>query len=160
MSSDQFKHIYQQLSKEMLLLAYYYLKNKEDAQDVVQDLFLKIYESKIYTKINSEEELKAYCNVAIKHRCLDKIAKKKTGSKFMEHFSKVISFDKTKAFENELYKVIIVRLPPREKEIMELNLQGYKNEEISAKLNISYNTVRNTLSESRKKCQKFYHLYK
>ncbi|MBK6836666.1 MAG: hypothetical protein IPG89_21380 [Bacteroidetes bacterium] len=99
----------------MLLLAYYYLNNKEDAQDVVQDLFLKIYESETYITINNPEELKAYCNVAIKHRCLDKIAKKKTGLKFIEHFSKVISFDKTKAFENELYKVIIIRLPPREK---------------------------------------------
>jgi DNA-directed RNA polymerase specialized sigma24 family protein len=40
-----------------------------------------------------------------------------------------------------------------------LHLQGFKNEEIANQLNISYNTVRNTLHSAKQRVKKLWQLF-
>jgi RNA polymerase sigma-70 factor (ECF subfamily) len=49
---------------------------------------------------------------------------------------------------------ILSILSPKEQEIFQLHLDGYKNEEIAEKQKLTEKTVRNKLSISRKKMEK------
>ena len=75
----------------------------------------------------------------------------------------LIAFNSTNAafirFELEAIKQLLNNLPAREKEMIELHLQGYKNEEIAVQLNISYNTVRNTLHNAKQRIKKLWQLF-
>ena len=62
-------------------------------------------------------------------------------------------------FELEAIKHLLNNLPKREREVIELHLQGYKNEEIATQLNISYNTVRNTLHNAKQHIKKLWQLF-
>jgi RNA polymerase sigma-70 factor (ECF subfamily) len=74
-----------------------------------------------------------------------------------------ISFFSTNAifvrFEEEAIKQLIDYLSNREKEILQLHLQGFKNDEIATQLNISYNTVRNTLHNAKQRVKKLWQLF-
>jgi RNA polymerase sigma factor (sigma-70 family) len=54
---------------------------------------------------------------------------------------------------------LIDYLSNREKEILQLHLQGFKNDEIATQLNISYNTVRNTLHSAKQRVKKLWQLF-
>jgi DNA-directed RNA polymerase specialized sigma24 family protein len=51
----------------------------------------------------------------------------------------------------------IQELKPDEKQLVELHLQGFSNDEISLKLNLNEKTVRNKLSLTRKSIWKLWH---
>ena len=61
--------------------------------------------------------------------------------------------------ELEAIKHLLNNLPNREREMIELHLQGYKNEEIATQLNISYNTVRNTLHSAKQRIKKLWQVF-
>lgn len=63
------------LSDTLYKVAYYILESREDAEDAVQDLYIKLWRSAdIIKKI---ENPKAYCISMMKNLCIDRIRKSK-----------------------------------------------------------------------------------
>jgi RNA polymerase sigma factor (sigma-70 family) len=54
-------------------------------------------------------------------------------------------------FLEESFHKMLDTLPNQQRIILELHLKGFDTNEIAQKLDISYNTCRNTLSTSKKK---------
>ncbi len=48
-------------------------------------------------------------------------------------------------------ELMLAKLEPREKEIIQLHINGFSNDEISDKLNLKYNTVKNNIYEAKLK---------
>ena len=118
----------------------------EDAEEVVQDIMLWLYENKEFLVI--ESSLDGYIFKMIYRRCLNKIAsqevKRRVDTTFYENNHSLL-FDIDVVLIDELSKKIndtIVNLPEKYKEAFVLhrfNDMSYK--EISLKLNVSVKTI-------------------
>jgi len=98
------------------------------------------------------EKLDVYLKVMVKNKCLDKI---KTENNRKSIRNGIIGLFSRYSFSNGTaesdYLALISVLPEQQKTIFELHMNGYDNQSIADELKISYNTVRNTLSTSKKK---------
>ena len=65
--------------KLLCVSAYFFLRDEQEAKDLVQTFFLDIWEKKLYLHFHGE--IKGYLYRAIKNRCLNEISKQKTRDK-------------------------------------------------------------------------------
>lgn len=71
MQADQFKHIYLPHKASLYRMAIYLMKNREDAEDVVQDTYATLWNNRedLKTVVNSE----AYSITILKRLCYDRL---------------------------------------------------------------------------------------
>lgn len=72
-TDEHFLEIFESYKQDVFRVAYSYLKRSEDAEDVVQDVFLDYYQK----PPKEESNLKAYLVVAAVHRSLNKLKKQR-----------------------------------------------------------------------------------
>ena len=145
----------------MLFTAYYYVKSEQKSKDVVSDVFLKLLSfsvderSTYLSEVN--EKLESFLKVLVKNKCLDTIKVEKNRRNILNGIFTLINRSKNTdpLIEKDL-RFLLDTLPERQKQILELHLQGFDNNEISKQLNLSYNTVRNTLHTAKTKIRKLY----
>ena len=66
-----FDALYKKYFKLLVVSAFYFLKDENEAYDVTQNLFMDIWEKKLYE--NFHEDLKGYLFLAIRNRCFNAI---------------------------------------------------------------------------------------
>lgn len=154
------KEIFEQVYREYYIpLCYYclrYIEKFEDSEEIVQDLFLKLWEKHKELEINSS--LKAYLYRAVQNYALNYLSKKKTKEKYLmiqsgQYFN---NFDKgnVKLEEDELRLILkqaILKMPEKRRQIFELSrFDGLKYSKIASKLSISVKTVESQITKSLK----------
>ena len=153
---------YSRYRPSLLLIAYNYLRNTTAAQDVVHDVFERLLSSPknerkhLFAALTSNPG--GFLHVVVRNKCLDEMKVLKNREKIVgliRHTFKLheenTAYDR---FEKDYFNTMLSNLEPREKEIIELHLSGFGNDEISTKLNISYNSVKNNIYEAKKKLRK------
>jgi len=70
-----FDELYLKYYKLLCASAYFFLKNEQESKDLVQTLFLDIWDKRLY--LHFHEDIKGYLFRAIKNRCLNCIKKQK-----------------------------------------------------------------------------------
>ena len=70
-----FDELYLKYFKLLCANAYFFLKSESDAKDLVQNLFMDIWDKKLY--LNFHNDIKGYLFLAVKNRCLNLIKKQK-----------------------------------------------------------------------------------
>ena len=68
LSLKEYKNLFEKLYSSLCLFANKYLDNLELSRDIVQDVFIKIWEDKI--EFNDENTIKSYLYTSVKNRCL------------------------------------------------------------------------------------------
>ncbi|QDH80363.1 RNA polymerase sigma-70 factor [Echinicola soli] len=135
---------------KLLHLAKYYTNNAEDAEEIVQDVFLKLWEGrKKITKLNN-----SYLFTMTKNGCLDylkhqSIVLKKSKELYDNQLADPLRFiqNETASYilEKELDQKIqesIAALPTKQREVfVKSRMDGKKNMEIAQELKISKRTV-------------------
>jgi len=124
------------------------LHNEDEAKDVVQELFEKLWMRR--ETISFEHSLSAYLYAAIRNRVINRISHKSVENKYINSLQEFIDRDNYFADyrirENEMRKMIereISALPSKMKEIFELSRRDYlSHKQIAVKLQISEQTVR------------------
>jgi len=149
-----FDEIFEIYNQRIYQFAKVILKNKEDAKDVVQEVFLRIWQNR--NEINEYSTFKSYLftiayNIIVDH--FRKRLKDKKYKDFLEANIKEVDFSQEKNIEfsylNELYEQAVEQLPPRRKLIYKMNRnEGLTYKEIAERLNISRNTVRNQMAKT------------
>lgn len=149
-----FEVVYKLYYEKLLHIAKSYLVYKEDAEGVVQNVFLKLWEQ--MDRIDEISNLNAYLFTLVKNNSLDAIKHKNVKLKFIEQKKAIIQMryinDSTEALllENELEKRIleaIEKLPQKCKEVfVESRFYGRKNREIAEMYAISKRTVDNHIT--------------
>ncbi|QDO95757.1 RNA polymerase sigma-70 factor [Formosa sediminum] len=125
-----------------------YVNNLDVAKDLVQDVFIKIWEDKI--EFNNEVAIKSYLYTSVKNKSLDFL--KSSRFKSTEHMS-VIEIDSLNKESFYLKEVVIEEassrieeaintLPNKCAQIMRLSIKELTNVEIAKQLDISVNTVK------------------
>jgi RNA polymerase sigma-70 factor (ECF subfamily) len=80
-----FDSLFVKYYKLLCVNAYFFLKDEQEAKDLVQTFFLDIWEKKLY--LHFHDEIKGYLYRAIKNRCLNEISKQKTRDKNYKDFA-------------------------------------------------------------------------
>jgi len=161
----EFENIYVAHYSRMKRFAQEYVIREEDAENIVQDVFLDLWEQNLL--LLSHTNLFAYLFTAVKNRCIDFLRHKtivqKTTDKLQEDYMKAlqIKFQSLETFDEQLFSepdietVIqnaIESLPQKCREIFILNkIEGKKQKIIAQELNISINTVESQMAIAYKK---------
>ena len=150
-----FEHYYKEHYKYFYLLACKYLKNAQLAEEIVNDVFLKIWED--VGKIHLDTSLKSYISKAVINRSLNELNKNKKETAFRTELAAKPDeiFELKEIEENELrirlYKAID-QLPEQCKKVFEMSrFEELKQQEIADKLGISIKTVKNHITIALKK---------
>lgn len=161
----EFENIYVAHYSRMKRFAQEYVIREEDAENIVQDVFLDLWEQNLL--LLSHTNLFAYLFTAVKNRCIDFLRHKtivqKTTDKLQEDYMKAlqIKFQSLETFDEQLFsepdiettiQTAIESLPQKCREIFILNkIEGKKQKIIAQELNISINTVESQMAIAYKK---------
>ena len=161
----EFENIYVVHYSRMKRFAQEYVIREEDAENIVQDVFLDLWEQNFL--LLTHTNLFAYLFTTLKNRCIDFLRHKtivqNTAQKLQDDYTKALQmkFQSLEAFDEQLFSepdietVIqnaIESLPERCREIFVLNkIEGKKQKDIAQELNISINTVENQMAIAYKK---------
>jgi RNA polymerase sigma factor (sigma-70 family) len=149
-------HVYSEYFNYLLFTAVFILKSEEKAKDVVSDIFKKLLElnadqrNELLGEV--EDKLGTFLKVMVKNKCLDLIKIEKNRKNIITSIQGLFNrSDSNEFFLEESFHKMLDTLPNQQRIILELHLKGFDTNEIAQKLDISYNTCRNTLSTSKKK---------
>ena len=148
---EQFLELYEPVYKDMYRLAYYYLGNAQDAEDVVGETVLKAYEK--FASLRRKEAFKSWIFTILVNQCMTFLRKKtiKGTSELIEEPSFESNME-DKAVAEELLSV----LSEEERQIVVLSVfGGYKGEEIARILHIKHSTVRTKYRRALKKMERY-----
>jgi len=160
-----FEEIYVSYFSRMKSFAQEYVLSEEDAENIVQDVFTELWEKK--KDLTNEINLVAVIFTSIRNRCIDflrhKIVVQETIYKMQEEFQLTLNvklaslelFDQSLLEEDNIENIVteaINSLPDKCREIFIRNkLEGKKQKEIAAELNISIKTVETQMSIAHRK---------
>ncbi len=137
------------------LCAYIYSlsKNRQQAEDVVQNVMLKIWKNK--EKLNINTSIKSYLYKSCYYELIDSFKKNKKELNYIEQIKstvlEVFIEEDNDFVKNQIKKVRdeIDKLPPKCKEVFILNkMQGLKYKEVAEQLGVSIKTVEAQLSKA------------
>lgn len=151
-----YEHLFKTYYEPLVVFAIRFVYDEEDAKELVQDLFVSLYEKRHQLQISTS--LKSYLYSAVRNKCLNKINTEKTKGKY-EDYIKNNHTQLTDSIEQDIYKDemeialmgAIKKLPPKCKAIFCMNrMDGLSNTEIAEKLRISKRTVETQISKALK----------
>ncbi|MBR5048305.1 MAG: RNA polymerase sigma factor [Erysipelotrichaceae bacterium] len=145
-AQQQFAMLYERNYQLVYRICYTYMKNQYDAEDCLEDVFVKVYTGNI--EFNDEDHEKAWLTVASINTCKDHLKqfwrKKVVADETIENHG--VSSRKDSWLLQE-----VMNLPEKYKDVIYLHYYlGYKSEEIADMLKRTASTVRNQLAEGRK----------
>lgn len=152
-----FTDLFKKHASELLMIAYFYLKDMDAAKDAVADCFEKLLKNE-FVLDRSEEQVKAWLIVVVKNHCQDIVRTKRNRLRLLSliKFEFLSENNWYKKAEKESLERAMNHLTPKEAEVFKLHLDGYSNDEIKDKLNVSYATVKNQLYDAKKKLRKIW----
>ncbi len=153
-SGDQrrFRQLMELTSDELLIFAIGFLKDKETAEEIVSDVYVKIWNNR--KELKNIKNLKSYLFISVKNGCLSHLRKAKLKNvvsidEFEEFFFYPVEGPENELIEKETLNQIynaIEKLPPKCKLAFTLaKVNGLKYKEIAEIMGVSEKTVNNHL---------------
>ncbi|MCT4648403.1 MAG: RNA polymerase sigma-70 factor [Carboxylicivirga sp.] len=143
----EFTHLVNLYSQDLYIFASGFVKNSQQAEEVVSDVFIKLWESRL--RINEIKDLKNYLFIAVRNSCLTFLNRRKKNEFSLDALS-YYYIEKHNAYSEEyisselvdqIYEAIEY-LPPKCKLVFSMaKIQGFKRKEIASILDISEKTV-------------------
>lgn len=153
---EQIARLYEQFGTDVLRVSYFYLRSREQAEDVTQDVFVRLMESRPVLKPGSE---KAWLLKVALNRCRDLWRSSwhrrvLLGSKMLEIIPDEDRIDDR--LEKEALMQAVSALPAPEREVFLLYYyQGYSTEETAGILDLPPGTISSRLSRGRQKLKQY-----
>ena len=161
-----FRELFGTFYRYLVLYALRYVKQQEVAEDVVQEVFIAIWESD--KKYNSYHGFRAFLYDSVKNRCLNYLKHQEVERRHAE----ILLWEQDEEDEDyrlmreEMYRALhraVDELPERCRQVFKLHLQGEKNEEIAQILELSVETVKTQKKKAmyflRERLGKSYYLF-
>ena len=152
-----FDIIYRKYSKKLYRFAYSIIKVKPDAEGIVYEVFIKVWDKR--NKIDEYLSFESYLFTITYNTTISFIRKKVKENKYIEYLksiqnpsiqSNIIPEIEYKELKEKSEKIIDL-LPSRQKQIYKLSREeGLTYKEIAAKINISDNTVETHMERALK----------
>lgn len=138
--------IYLKYYKMLCVNAYFFLKNEQESKDLVQNLFLDIWEKKLYRQFH--DDLKGYLFQAIKNRCLNQLEKWQTQQKARKGYAGLQeeageSYLEIQSEYGQQLTTALDNMPTQKKTAIQIvYLHGKRYREAAADMGISINSLK------------------
>ena len=152
-----FDQIYEMYSHKLFSFVFKILKNEAEVDDIVQEVFVKIWESR--DKLKDYKLLNAYIFTIAYNNSIDLIRKRISNNKYLEllKYSASINFTPTIISQIEFNELsskvekLIAQIPDRQKQVYLLHREeGMTYPQIAEQMGISQNTVENHMAKALK----------
>ncbi len=155
-----FDELYGLYSQRLYGFAFSMLKNKEDAKEVVQETFFKLWNKK--KEINTSHSLKAFLFSIAYNITVDLFRARVKDSDFLSQLKNHLNQESNKTDEllifnelNERLSNLVAELPEQRKKIYLMSREeGLGHKEIAEKLGIAVKTVENQINLTLKYIRK------
>ncbi len=158
MTSLEFNYKLTGLESNLKYFAYTLTSDYDDAQDLVQETFLKALTNR--EKFTSDTNLKAWTFTIMKNTFINKYRQNARRNTIVDktddlHFLNLsqeskVGLPDSEYTTKEIHKMIS-QITPEQRKPFELYNQGYKYKEIAEQLNLSIGTVKSRIFFTRKK---------
>lgn len=156
-----FSMLYDRLWEPMYTKAYSLLKSHDEAKDVIQEIWISVWERR---EVIENNNIEGFLFNALRFKVFNQFRNSKNKLPLITEFLEVynvhnasnstddlMSFNETQALLN----ASITKLPHKCREVFELSrFHGFKNSEIAAQMNISQRTVETHVSNALKVLKK------
>ena len=157
MTEKDFEKVYNSFWSKLYCVAYNYFRDKTMAQEVVQDVFVKLWMKR--ESVQEIVDLESYLFKAVRNKIYDQFDKIATQEKLKQQVALQLTeaTDSTKedieyAETWELINQEIDQLPSKTKEIFRLSRFGqYSNDEIAGNLHLSGKSVEYHITRALKR---------
>ena len=158
MTNDEFKNLIIQQKNKLYRFAFSILKNREEAEDAVQEIVLKLRNKRLSVHIN--KNIESFCMQSIKNHCFDVLRKRNQHLNYKNNST--FTYSENSNVENidlvEKIKIELHNLSTQQRMAIELkDFRGFSYDEISEMLDQNVNAVRANVSRGR---QKLYEIFK
>ena len=165
MTRADFNNLVRQLNRNLYGYAFRILRNQEDAEDAVQEVFIKLWN--LGKKLDEYNSIGALATTMIKNFCIDQIRKKKHFLKTEDVSQDIINIDNESPYmlmesreSGDIIDRIIDQLPDIYKVVIQLReIEGLSYEEIVDETHQNINTLRVTISRARKMIREEFNKY-
>lgn len=159
MNADHFKKIFLPYHRKLYRIAYRFLDNQADAEDMVQETYIKLWQKRheLESLINPE----SFAVTLLKNSCLDFLRKVKPNLSPLYE----IPLPAPDAFAEQLenreqlghIRTIMNRLPNQQKQVVELKIwDNLSDEEIEQQTGLKKANIKVILSRARKTIKQLY----
>lgn len=144
-----FYNLYERYCRRLHGFVLRYIKQKEDAEEIVQEVFVKIWESR--NKIDAYSSFESFLFTVAYNTTISLLRKRTNEKKYLEHIKSLQQPSNSPDLIDEIHfnelndrvQSLLNELTPRQKEIFQLSREeGLTQAEIAKKLDISVNTVK------------------
>lgn len=154
---QSFEHLYKLYYKKLYLLSYQYVQHQEKAEEIVHDVFMKIWNAG--AELTIRQSLGAYLSRSVINTALNMIKKDKRSENHITRFQHSLDetdepVDDAQLLEDRLLLLeqAIETLPPQCKKVLMMSkFENLKQQEIADTLNISIKTVKNHMTTGYEK---------
>jgi len=149
-SKNAFATLYERYGRRIYLFALGYLKSDSDAEELVQDVFVKLWERR--ASLDEQKNLKAYIFKIVVNTIYDIIRKRNVEQAFLD-FAAEKTNNADDVWNQVVYNDMLTHvnslvdaMPEQRRKIFKMSKEtGLTNDEIAIKLGISKRTVENQL---------------
>jgi RNA polymerase sigma-70 factor (ECF subfamily) len=152
---EAFDLIFRKYSKRLYAFALHYLKTNEEAEEIVQDVFLKIWENR--KKLKQESSFKSYLFTIAYHDICKHFRKRvyniNLKKEISESSEQTFSLDEQISYQSVLEQVdaIVNKLPSKQKAaFIKSRKEGKSSREIAEEMRLAPGTVDNLISDALK----------
>jgi RNA polymerase sigma-70 factor, ECF subfamily len=144
-----FYNLYDRYCRRLYGFVFKYVKQKEDAEEIVQEVFVKIWEFR--DKIDAYSSFESFLFTIAYNTTISLLRKRTNEKKYLEYIK---SLQQPNVCTNIIHEILfnelnvrvqslLNELTPRQKEIFRLSREdGLTHDEIAKKLHLSVNTVK------------------
>jgi RNA polymerase sigma-70 factor (ECF subfamily) len=149
-----FRHLFEKYADNIYGVAYNYTKSAEVAEEVTQDVFVKLWLKR--KNLESIQSLESYLFIIARNHIFDLFHKRKRDQNFLNNLMENMQENNATPEDlfllkesQELIAEALATLPPQQQIVYELRRNhGFSMEEVAAKMGISRNTARNHLNRA------------
>lgn len=147
---EEIAKIYNRQYNTVYRICFSFMKNSVDAEDMVQETFLKLISSK--KQFESKEHEKAWLIVTASNTCKDELRRWK---RRLENIKSLFQQENVVQKEDDRVLEWVMALPVKYKQVIYLHYyEGYRTSEIASMLHCSESTVRNQLLRGEEASEK------
>lgn len=147
-----FRHLFIDYYPSLLSFAKKYVEDEIAAEDLVQDVFVKVWETR--EKLKEVDDFSAYIYQMVRFKCFNHLRNEKVRGNATRQFTEELDSAEVDAYiREETFRLIVKAvedLPPACRNIFTLTLDGYKAKDIAEQLNIAVETVKKQKQIARK----------
>jgi len=155
---NQFIGLYQTYHKRLCLFALKFIRNQESAEDIVQEIFISLWERGYAINFDDTLQMERYLFKSVFNNCITHLKRSKSRHNHNEQVMLELMTTSADIDEHILSKElheqiesIIQELPQKSKEIFRLSREeGLKNKEIASKLKLTEKSIEYHITKTLK----------